>query len=406
MRVPAEALAGKAQVKVSFPDWEEGEVVPLTCTIPVVETASGKAKDQPWLAEKAQAWYARQPWLVGANFIPSSAINQLEMWQADTFDRETIDRELGWAQDLGFTSVRVFLHHLLWEQDKEGLLKRMDRFLAIADRHKIGVMFVLFDSCWDPHPALGKQRAPHPGLHNSGWVQSPGAYDLLLPDRHSLLEDYVKGVIGRFKDDRRVQVWDIWNEPDNQNDNSYGRNHLKREPPDKAKRTLPLLKSAFAWARSAGPSQPLTSGVWVGTWADPKKLSPTESVQLEQSDIISFHNYGKPDEMKRCVENLRRYGRPLLCTEFMARPRGSTFDPILGYLKEEKVGAYCWGFVAGKTGTIYPWDSWQKAYKGEPAVWFHDIFRPSGKPYDPKEVEYIKGVTGGAKAKKEGRKSC
>lgn len=355
-----------------------------------------------WTVEKANEWYAKQPWLVGANFIPSNAINQLEMWQADTFDPKTIDRELGWAQDLGFTSMRVFLHHLLWEHDREGFLKRIDQFLDIAQRRKIGIMFVLFDSCWDPHPALGKQRPPHKGLHNSGWVQSPGAYDLILPERHALLEAYVKGVIGRFKDDERVQVWDIWNEPDNQNDNSYGRNHLKRELPDKPKHTLPVLKKAFDWARSVNPTQPLTSGVWIGTWQDVEKLSPTEKMQFIESDVISFHNYGNLDDLRKAVQNLRRHDkRPLLCTEFMARPRGSTFDPHLGYMKKERVAAYCWGFVAGKSNTIYPWDSWQKPYDAEPKVWFHDIFRPDGTPFDAKEVEYIKGVTSPAKRLKD-----
>jgi hypothetical protein len=350
-----------------------------------------------WTPAEAKAWHKAQPWLVGCNYIPSTAINQLEMWQADTFDPKTIDRELGWAADLGFTSVRVFLHHLPYEKDRDGFLKRVDEFLEIARRHKIGVMLVHFDSVWDPHPKLGKQREPQPGLHNSGWVQSPGADDLLDARRHKVLEDYVRGVIGRFKDDKRVTVWDIWNEPDNTNNNSYGKDKLKKEPADKVKWTLPLLEKSFAWAREANPSQPITSGVWIGNWGDAAKLSPTEKVQLNQSDVISFHSYDPLPGIRRCVENLKRYDRPILCTEFMARPRGSRFDPVLGYLKEQNVGAYCWGFVNGKSQTIYPWDSWQKAYKEEPKVWFHDIFRADGKPYDAKEVEYIRRVTGKGK---------
>ncbi|MEW4566904.1 cellulase family glycosylhydrolase [Tautonia sp. JC769] len=349
-----------------------------------------------WTPEQANAWYDGLPWLVGCNFNPSTAINQLEMWQADTFDPETIDRELGWAEDLGFTSVRVYLHHLLWEQDAEGFLERLDQFLDIADRHGIGVMFVLFDSVWDPHPRLGPQRDPAPGLHNSGWVQSPGADDLMSPEREPLLVHYTVGVISRFKDDPRVHAWDLWNEPDNTNDNSYGRNNLDREPEGKRERTLELLERCFTWARSANPSQPLTSGVWIGQWSDPDRLSPTERVQIEQSDVITFHTYDPVDRAAQCVENLRRYGRPLLCTEFMARPQGSTFDPVLGYFKDQDVGAYCWGFVAGKSNTIYPWDSWQDPYESEPPVWFHDIFRPDGTPYRPEEVSYIKRLTGRA----------
>jgi hypothetical protein len=353
------------------------------CTSVRNETSQPQGK---WTVEQANAWYAGQPWLVGCNFTPSSAINQLETWQADTWDPVTIDRELGWAEQLGFTSVRVFLHDLLWEQDHEGFLKRMDEFLAIADKHHIGVMFVLFDGVWDPFPKLGKQREPQPYVHNSGWVQSPGANALTNLTDRVRLKEYVQGVVGHCRDDRRVQVWDVFNEPDNP---------VSQYPKtaNKAEAALVLLKDTFVWAREAHPSQPLTSGVWWHDWSNPAKLSPMDRFQLEQSDVISFHCYGKPEEMQKRVESLRRYGRPLLCTEYMARPVGSRFDPILGYLKQQHVGAYNWGFVDGKTQTIYPWDSWEKKYAGEPNPWFHDVLRRDGSPYDANEVKYIKSVT-------------
>jgi len=348
----------------------------------------------PWSPDKANAWYARQPWLVGCNFGPSTAINQLEMWQADTFDPVTIDRELGYAQQIGFTSVRVFLHHLAWTQDPKGFLKRVDRFLDLAHKHRIGVMFVFFDSCWHPLPKAGPQPAPRPHVHNSGWVQDPGREVLTQPARLEELKPYVMAVLKRFGKDKRVHCWDLFNEPDNDNRNSYGATGQKIEAPNKAELTLPLLKKVFAWAREAGPSQPLTAAVWIGNWGDPAGLSPFETFMLENSDVISFHNYAKLEDLKKCVENLRRYRRPILCSEYMARPAGSTFDPNLGYLKDQKVGAYNWGFVAGKTQTIYPWDSWQKAYTAEPPVWFHDIFRPDGAAYIPAEVEYLRKLTG------------
>lgn len=341
-----------------------------------------------WTTEQANAWSAKQRWLVGCNFTPSSAINQLEMWQADTWDPATIDRELGWAQDLGFTSVRVFLHDLLWQQDRAGFLKRMDQFLAMADKHKIGVMFVLFDGVWDPFPKAGKQRDPVPHRHNSGWVQSPGADILRDPAKQDALKDYVQGVVGHFRNDRRVVVWDVFNEPDNPVPQ-----YRNVELPNKAEMALMLLKKTFTWAREVGPSQPLTCGVWIGNWSDESRLSAMERCQLEESDVISFHSYAKLDEVKKCVASLNRYHRPILCTEYMARPQGSTFDPVLGYLQEQKVGAYNWGFVDGKTQTIYPWDSWEKTYTAEPSPWFHDILRRDGTAYDAKEVDYIKSVT-------------
>ena len=366
-------------------------VAVLLCTVSGQLTARER-----WSSAQAKEWSQKTPWLVGANYSPASAINQLEMWQADTFDPQQIDKELKWAESLGFNSMRVFLHHLLWEQDSEGFLKRMDQFLEIAQRHNIGVMFVLFDSVWDPNPKLGKQRAPQKGVHNSGWVQSPGAADLKNTSRHALLEAYVKGVVGRFKEDKRIHCWDVWNEPDNMNDNSYGKNKLKQEPTDKQALTLELLKKTFDWARAAEPSQPLTSGLWLGGHkADASKLIPIERVQLEQSDVISFHSYGKLPDVKVWIENLSKHDRPLLCTEYMARPQGSTFDPVLGFFKEQKIAAYNWGFVAGKSNTIFAWNTWQKPEPNdEPKVWFHDIFRVDGSPFDEKEVAYIRRVTG------------
>jgi len=343
-----------------------------------------------WPAEKAQAWAAQKGWRVGCNFVPSTAINQLEMFQAETFDAATIDRELGWAESLGFNSVRVYLHHALWAQDAPGFLQRLEKFLALTDRHHISVMFVLFDSCWDPAFHLGPQRAPKPHVHNSGWVQTPGAEILKIPAQFEPLKAYVLGVVGHFRDDARVLAWDVWNEPDNINPSSY----RQLEPPDKAERVLPLLEKAFVWSREAGPSQPLTSGVWGGRWNDPLKLSPIQKVQFESSDVITFHNYGSLEKLRQSVESLRGYRRPLLCTEYMARPAGSTFDPNLGYLKEQGVGAFNWGFVSGKTQTIYPWDSWTKTYSAEPALWFHDIFRADGTPYRQSEVDYIRRLTG------------
>lgn len=345
-----------------------------------------------WTPEQARSWHARQPWLVGCNFSPSTAINQLEMWQAETWDPATIDRELGWAQDLGFTSVRVFLHDLVWKHDRQGLLQRMEKFLQMADRRKIGVMFVLFDGVWDPYPKYGKQREPRPHIHNSGWVQSPGAELLKNPAARAELKDYVQGVVRHFRNDPRVQVWDLFNEPDNPVP-QYQDVELK----NKAELALALLQDTFKWAQEVNPAQPLTSGVWIGNWGDATKLSAMERCQLEQSDVITFHNYGPLDEARKCVENLRRYQRPILCTEYMARPQGSRFEPILGYFKAESVGAYNWGFVDGKTQTIFPWDSWRTNYTAEPPVWFHDIFRRDGTPYDKKEAAYIKSVTGKAK---------
>ncbi|MBV8553500.1 MAG: 1,4-beta-xylanase [Acidobacteriaceae bacterium] len=343
-----------------------------------------------WSKEKAAQWYAREPWPVGSNYLPAYAENELDMWQAATFDTKEIDRELGWAQEIGMNTMRVFLHDLLWKQDSEGFKERIDTFLSICDRHKIKPVFVLFDSVWDPFPHLGPQPPPRPGVHNSRWLQSPGAEALSDKSQYPRLEAYVKGVVGAFGQDRRVLAWDVWNEPDNLNGSSYG----KSEPPNKVQLVLALLPQAFAWARSVDPQQPLTSGIWHEDPAAPQKLSAMAKEQLSLSDITSFHNYDPPAKFEAEVKWLETYGRPIICTEYMARPLGSTFQNILPIAKQFKTGAINWGFVAGKSQTYLPWDSWQKPYVDrQPAVWFHDIFHSDGKPYRPAEVEFIRQIT-------------
>jgi len=345
---------------------------------------------QRWTEAKANAWYKEQPWLIGANYIPATAINELEMWQAESFDAKRIDLELGWAESLGMNTMRVFLHDLLWQQDPEGFKKRIGQFLEICAKHKIRPMFVLFDSCWDPFPKLGPQRAPKPGVHNSGWMQSPGAKVLDDPAQYPRLEAYVKGVVSAFGKDRRVLAWDIWNEPDNDNTPAY----VKVEPKDKIARVLVLLPQAFAWARASHPDQPLTSGVWKGDWSDDAKLSAMDKVQLDNSDVISFHNYDPAAEFEKRILWLKRYNRPMLCTEYMARGNGSTFEGILPIAKKYKIAAINWGLVEGKTQTYLPWDSWKNPYTDrKPSIWFHEVFRTDGQPYKPEETAFIRRIT-------------
>ena len=354
---------------------------------------NGSAQDSlsRWSESKANDWYQQQPWLVGSNFIPADAINELEMWQADSFDPQEIDKELGWAEAIGMNTMRVFLHDLLWKQDSAGFQKRMDTFLTIASRHHIKPLFVLFDSCWDPHPKLGPQHPPIPGVHNSGWVQSPGADALEDPSQEPRLEAYVKGVVGAFANDSRILGWDVWNEPSNTNGGAYGR----EEPKDKKQRVQGLLPKVFEWARSAHPSQPLTSGLWEGEdWSSAAKLDAISRIQLENSDVLSFHNYNWPEDFEQHVKWLQNYHRPLLCTEYMARSVGSTFDTILPIAKKYHVAAINWGLVAGKTQTYLPWDSWEHPYVLQPPpIWFHEVFYPDGRPYRQHEADLIRALT-------------
>jgi len=341
-----------------------------------------------WSAEKAREWSQNIGWVVGANYIPSDAINQLEMWQEDTFNVALIDYELGLAHGIGLNAVRVYLHDLLWGADSEGFVRRIDQFLAVAARHQLRVIFVLLDSWGTPAPRLGPQHPPIPGVHNSGWAQSPGTR-LQEPEVELSLRDYVQGVVARFSRDQRVLAWDVWNEPDIV--------HSARKQGDlvnKHELSAALLPRLFEWCRAASPSQPLTTAIW-GDWRNLDGLSPVAKLSLAYSDITTFHNYEWPEHFEAKLRLLLTLGRPVLCTECVARPMGSTFEGILPVAKRYGVGAISWGLVRGKTQTHLPWDSWRRPYVTEtPPVWLHDIFDTDGSPYRTAEIDLIRQLSG------------
>jgi hypothetical protein len=338
-----------------------------------ITTTYAQTQERPvWSAAKAKTWYAQKPWLRGSDFIPGTAINQLEMWQAPTFDTATINKELGWAASIGLNCMRVFLHHVAWQEDPAGFKERVGQYLRIAARHHISTIFVFFDDCWNPTYHAGTQPAPKPGIHNSGWIRDPGQLLYDEPALTDTLAAYVKDVLTTFRHDKRILLWDLYNEPGN---SAYG---------DKS---LPLLEKIFHWARGVNPDQPLSAGIWN------KDLKTLNKYQLAMSDVITYHDYQVPKAHQHTIDTLKAYGRPLICTEYMARPRGSTFANTMPMLKREHIAAINWGLVAGKTNTKYAWDT-PMPDGNEPKLWFHEIFRPDGKPYDPKETALIRSLTG------------
>ena len=340
----------------------------LTCLVFFVSTIFVQAQER-WTAAKANEWYASQPWLVGANFTPSTAINQLEFWQAESFDTATIDKELGFAQSIGMNVMRVFLHYLVWQQDSAGFIKRINTYLNISSRHCITTMFVLYDDCWNATASPGKQPDPKPGVHNSGWVQCPGKAIHNNPAQWGILESYTKGIVRAFAKDKRILLWDLYNEPGNSDYNLQ---------------TLPLLTKVVEWARASKPSQPVSIGVWY----DNKQLT---NFQLANSDVITYHNYDDTVKMLKQIKQLKAYGRPVICTEYMARKNNSLFITHLPLLNREHVGAINWGLVSGKTNTIFPWGS--KEGSPEPKPWFHDVFRQDGSAFDSKETALIQQLS-------------
>ena len=351
-----------------------------------------RGPDRRWTSAEARDWNAGQAWHVGCNFVPSSAINQLAFWSRPDFDVAGLERELGWAHDAGFDTMRVYLHDLAFERDAEGFLARIDQYLAIAADRGICTLFVFFDDCWhEPEP--GPPPEPRPGVHNSGWLQSPGRRALARADWRERLQRYLTTVMTRFGEDPRVLAWDLFNEPTNDFLPILSESGAVRERSEQAlaslrsqrrKRSFDLLDAAFAWARAARPQQPLTAGIW----SDDDELN---SVLLDRSDVVSFHHYRSGESVARQIDRLRVHDRPLLCTEYLARTTGCTFESHLPVFASEGVHCWNWGLVDGASQTKY---SWTERIDGEPEVWFHDVFHGDGRPWRSEEVELIRSLTG------------
>lgn len=353
-----------------------------------------------WSIEQAKTWYAGQPWLVGCNFLPSSAAGQLEMWQSGTFDATTIDRELGWARGLGLNCVRVYLHDLLWEVDRSGFCERVDRFLGMAAGHGLRSLLVFFDDCHRPDPVAGDQPLPVWGVHNSRWNQSPGravverisAGGESAQRELSRLEGYVRGVLERFGGDERVLMWDVYNEP--------GQSEL-------GETSTALLEAVWGWAWSVRPAQPLTGCLHGSVGGQNLALNG------RNSDVLTFHCYDGA-VLSRTIDEARAVdpGRPVICTEYMARERGTTFGFALPVLRAAGIGAIHWGHVVGRSQTHFNWGTRRelaaRIAEGrllrpgdplpEPALWFHDVLRPDGTPYDAWEVALLRAMTAAAGA--------
>jgi len=343
-----------------------------------------------WTEKQSNTWYSQQPWLVGCNFLPSSAINQLEMFQEDTFDQKTIERELDWAKDLGFNSLRVYLHDLLWSE-KEKFKKTFEKFLNVCNEREIKPIVVLFDDCHRPYPKIGKQPIPVRGVHNSGWKQSPGmelvnqvAEDEIDAKELNRLKEFIQGILLDYSNDERILMWDIYNEP-----GQFGLGD----------KSLSLLQLCWEWAHEIRPSQPLTSCLDGAIGDEILKLNG------ENSDVITFHTY-EAEKLDPTIQRLKEFKRPIMCTEYMAREFGTTFEFSLPIFKKENIGCYNWGLVAGKSQTHFGWSTileLQKRKKNgdflndldeipEPEEWFHDIFRKDGSPFKETEISFIKQI--------------
>ena len=322
-----------------------------------------------WSEEKANEWYAKQPWPCGFNYIPASAISYTEMWMPYCFNPDSIDMELALAEEIGFNCLRVVLPFIVWEYDPNAFKKRIETFLRICEKRGIKVMLTLFDDCTFgkdqklKDPWYGKQPEVLKGWYANGWTPSPGHSMVREPNSWRRLEKYIKDIITSFKYDNRVWIWDLYNEP--------GLAGLELD-------TSSLVLKVFTWARESGPTQPLTVGIW--NW-EKKELN---AILCNKSDIITFHNYSSADILSIQIDTLKRYNRPIINTEWLNRPKGSIISTCLPVFQKENVGCMLWGLVNGKTQTHLHW-GWRPGM-GEPKVWQHDLFHNDHTAYDKEEL--------------------
>lgn len=324
-------------------------------------------KDVPgiqWPKEKAWEWYDANPWYCGVNYIPAYALNYTAMWDKTTFNAKAIDKELALMSETGMNCVRVVLQYAVWEDDAKYFKRVFKKFLALCDKHNLKVMPIFFDDCVfgvNTDPKIGDQGEPLKGWYAWAWSPSPGRSMVYDERTHYKLEKFVKDIMTTFRDDNRIMLWDLYNEPS---------------------ASWTLLRSVFRWAREVNPAQPISSGMWNGDAA-------LDTFLAENSDIITFHCYSNREGTRSTIERINAYGRPVICTEWMNRVQDSRIENCLDLFVESNDGCILWGLVNGKTQTELPWG--YRPEMGEyTGPWQHDLYHGDHTPYDRHEIELLR----------------
>ena len=350
---------------------------------------------EKWSKEKANEWYKSLPWLRGSNFIGSDCANRFDMWQSYDSEKhlETADRELALAKDIGFNTIRIWLIFEAWLGEPEFFMDILEKYIALADKHGQYVMPVLTSEEDLPRGEFSDFVPKKIGKQDYALGYHQGRFPLSEEEKQKkeyhyaqspILRDkfweMIKNVVTKYAHDKRIVCWNVYNEPGI----TLGQD------------SIPILETMFETVRACDPEQPVTADVWRSPLND-KLRSPEEERALELSDIISFHSYSKLPKFCNTVDQLRMYGRPMICTEWLHRINHNNVYDIYPLMYMLGIGNLCWGFVVGKTQTNEPWDvMWEQYYDPECQVdydftkWQHDLFRPNLRPYDPHEIEIIK----------------
>lgn len=348
-----------------------------------------------WSRQKAWEWYNSQPWIRGCNYMSADCANRIDCWQEYEFEEkfETTRGELALMAELGYNSIRIIPEFFVWDKEHDGFMERFERYIELAAQNGISCMVVLGNDCVPPYEEavkrmhLGEQHVDW-GYHGGRKVSQHGhfggsGYSILdEPENAERYYEFVKEIVEKYKADKRIIIWDVFNEPGNSKRDSM---------------SLPHLKRFFEIIRDIDPIQPLTVAIWSQT-TNLDSLKDIEKFGLENSDIISYHNYGTYENNIRELKLLKGFDRPIINTEWLNRCGGNTVEELFPLFYLENVGCYNWGFVAGKYQTYEPWNGIWDGYKENPRAydnfdftkWLHDLYRPNHNPYNPKETELIK----------------
>ena len=353
-----------------------------------------------WTKEEAWKWYEAYPWIRGCNYMSADSANRVDQWQSLGFEErmKTTEEEFRLARETGFNSIRVLIEYVVWKEEHDGFLERFDRYLDLAAKYGLSVMVVLAN---DGMPAKGPDyKLPYIGEQTYDWgyhggrkhsphaVQTEPAPHFYLDDPVTR-EDYfrmVSEIVRLHRTDERIIVWDVYNEAGHSNRKEI---------------SIPNVKRMFELVRAEDPVQPLTACVCPRR-DEARELPEIEKICLENSDVISYHFYHNFQRHAEILKHLKAYGRPLFCTEWLCRCFHNNVADLFPLFYMEGIACYNWGFVAGKYQTYEPWELvWTNVENGtyddvhvDFTKWFHDLYRPNHRPYDPEEIGIIQKYAG------------
>jgi hypothetical protein len=315
-------------------------------------------------------------WVQGAIFYPSYALNSVNFWTE--YDTSVVDREISYAKVYGLNTLSIYFNWLAWNADRPLFLKRVEDFLARADKYGLKVFPIFFDNVGNTDPQVA-QLPPKPGVHNSRAMESPswpilsGQYAANVNGIQATLKAYVQDIVNAHPDDPRILFWEVYNEPIRDN----------AEPVNGPAVTDALVRDGYDWVKQTGTKLPVvsTAGDFLGG---------------KYSDFYTYHMYlyDAANAAPQCSNAWgAEGGSEHLCTETMDRP-WLDLQCLAGYFRSHKTGFTFWEFMIARTQIQFPWscNAGAPCVDGgglpiEPFTPFHGMVFADGHPWSMEDVK-------------------